>query len=207
MGVPKSERDPLGRWSPSGSDDYVRTYRALVSSLAHKFRAMLAEGQVAASTDEEEALDEARLYASRLGHVDAQTLQGAMDHMWKSAKVFYGLWAMDPGVTSGVRVCTPVQAPSVEDKDERDPSRFIIVMSKKGSMLRLHRSDGCSQAQTLSFASYEFYDENPVPAHLYTHYCHTCWPRAPPQDVPLCDSASGSSSDDSAEDGSESSED
>jgi hypothetical protein len=33
MGVPKSERDPLGRWSPSGSDDYVRTYRALVNEL------------------------------------------------------------------------------------------------------------------------------------------------------------------------------
>ena len=207
MGVPKSDRDPLGRWSPSGSDDYVRTYRALVSSLAHKFRAMLAEGQVAASTDEEEAFDEARLYASRLGHVDAQTLQGAMDHMLKSARVFYGLWAMDPGITTGVRVCTPVQAPSIEDKDEKDPSRFIIVLSKKGAMLRLHRSDGCSKAQALSFASYEFYDEDPVPANLYTHYCHTCWPRAPPQEVPPCDSASRSSSDDSTEDGSESSED
>ncbi len=25
MGVAKSDRDPFGRWSPSGSDDYVRT--------------------------------------------------------------------------------------------------------------------------------------------------------------------------------------
>ncbi len=100
-----------------------------------------------------------------------------------------------------------MQAPSIEDKDEKDPSRFIIVLSKKVAMLRLHRSDGCSKAQALSFASYEFYDEDPVPANLYTHYCHTCWPRAPPQEVPPCDSASSSSSDDSAEDGSESSED
>ena len=79
-------------------------------------------------------------------------------------------------------------------------------MSKKGSMLRLHRSDGCSQAQTLSFASYEFCDQDPVPVNLYSHYCHTCWPRAPPQGEPQSGSASGSSSDDSAEEGSESSE-
>ena len=65
MGVPKSERDPLGRWSPSGSDDYVRTYRALISNLAYKFRAMLAGGNVLCATDEEEAIDEVMLYARR----------------------------------------------------------------------------------------------------------------------------------------------
>ena len=94
----------------------------------------------------------------------------------------------------------------VEDKAEADTARFIIVLSKKGSMLRLHRSDGCSKAQTLSFASYEFCDQDAVPQNLYSHYCHTCWPRAPPQDEPQSGSASGSSSDDSAEEGSESSE-
>ena len=77
-----------------------------------------------------------------------------------------------------------------------------IVLSKKGAMLRLHRSDGCSKAQTLSFASYEFCDLDPVPRSLYSHYCHSCWPRAPPQSG----SASSSSSDDSSEVGGESSE-
>ncbi len=126
--------------------------------------------------------------------------------MWRSAKVFYALWTMDPGVTPSVRAVTPVQAPVVEDKVDGDMARFIIVLSKKGSMLRLHRSDGCSKARALGFSSYEFCDLDPVPANLYSHYCHTCWPRAFPQGEPQSGSASGSSSDDSAEEGSESSE-
>ena len=203
MGVPKSERDPLGRWSPSGSDDYVRTYRALVSSLAQKFRAMLAGGDVVACTDEEEAFDEARLYASRLGNIEPQILQESADRMLKASKVFYALWSMDPKVLG--RPEPVVLAPVVEDKEGMESARFIIVMSKKGAMLRLHRSDGCSQAQALSFASYEFCDLDPVPQNLYSHYCHTCWPRVPPPGEPRGSSSSGSSSHDSAESGSDSS--
>jgi hypothetical protein len=96
-------------------------------------------------------------------------------------------------------------APVVEDKEGMESARFIIVMSKKGAMLRLHRSDGCSQAQALSFASYEFCDLDPVPQNLYSHYCHTCWPRVPPPGEPRGSSSSGSSSHDSAESGSDSS--
>ena len=133
-------------WSPTGSDDYVRTYRALVSSLAYKFRAMLAEGNVVAATDEEEAFDEARLYAARLGNLEPGVLQEATDRMWKTAKVFYAVWSMDPEVKTGVRLEIPAVAQLVEDKADEDTARFIIVLSKKGAMLRLHRSDGCSKA-------------------------------------------------------------
>ena len=181
----------------------------MVSSLAYKFRAMLAEGNVVGSTDEEEAFDEARLYASRLGNIGPEILQESADRMMKTAKVFYGLWSMDPEVKP-VRPLTsadPVPTQVIEEKADADTARFIIVLSKKGSMLRLHRSDGCSKAQTLSFASYEFCDVDPVPPSLYSHYCHTCWPRAPPPGEPQSGSASGSSSDDPSEEGSESSED
>ena len=206
MGVPKSERDPLGRWSPSGSDDYVRTYRALVSSLAYKFRAMLAGGNIIGSTDEEEAFDEVRLYAARLGNIEPEVLQEAANRLWKATKVFYGLWSMDPAVMPVVPPEVPLVIQVGEEKVDDSTARYIIVLSKKGSMLRLHRSDGCSKAQTLSFAHYEFCDLDPVPQNLYSHYCHTCWPRAPPQEEPRSGSASSSSSDDLAEEGSESSE-
>ena len=46
---------------------------------------------------------------------------------------------------------------------------------------------------------------HPVPQNLYSHYCHTCWPRVPPPGEPRGSSSSGSSSQDSAEYGSESS--
>ena len=37
MGVPKTERDPLGRWCPQGSDEYVRSHRALVRRLLTRY--------------------------------------------------------------------------------------------------------------------------------------------------------------------------
>jgi len=105
---------------------------------------------------------------------------------------------MDPKVKPGVRLEIPAVAQLVEDKADEDTARFIRVLSKKGAI----RSDGCSKAQTLSFASYEFCDLDPVPRSLYSHYCHSCWPHAPPQSG----SASGSSNGDSSEVGDESSE-
>jgi len=33
LGIPKSDRDLLGRWTPEGSDQYVRTYNAVVSRM------------------------------------------------------------------------------------------------------------------------------------------------------------------------------
>ena len=44
----------------------------------------------------------------------------------------------------------------------------------------MHRTDGCFKAQHLAFASYELCELNPVPRALYTHYCHSCWPRSAP---------------------------
>ncbi len=97
-GVSKAERGPLGRWSPSGSDDYVRTYRALINTLAQKFRAMLASGDVLSATDEEEAIDEVKVYASRLGNQTPEVLQEATDRLLRTAKLFYGIWAMNPEI-------------------------------------------------------------------------------------------------------------
>ena len=181
MGVPKSERDPLGRWSPSGSDDYVRTYRALINNLAHKFRAMLSCGNVLCATDEQEAIDEVKVYAARLGNLDANVLQESAYRMVTAAKLFYGIWSMDPSVTLVQGPAVPLEPSVVQEKAQEETSKHIIVLSKKGTMLRLHRAGGCWKAQTLTFASYEFCDLDPVPRNLYSHYYHTCWPRAAPQ--------------------------
>ena len=37
LGVPRGERDPLGRWCAEGSDTYIRSYRALVKRLVQLF--------------------------------------------------------------------------------------------------------------------------------------------------------------------------
>ena len=99
-----------------------------------------------------------------------------------TAKVFYGLLAMDPEVSPPPLPPVVAVVDPLEDKVAEEPApKYVIVLSKKGAMLRLHRADGCLRAQSLTFASYELCSVDPVPRALYSHYCHTCWPRSAPQ--------------------------
>ena len=45
IGVPKDQRNLIGRWSPDGSDDYVRTYRAAVRDLVARFVGAVTAGR------------------------------------------------------------------------------------------------------------------------------------------------------------------
>ena len=56
LGVDKARRDALGRWSPSGSDDYVRTYKCIVKDLLGRFCQAVASGRAFHLFDEEEAI-------------------------------------------------------------------------------------------------------------------------------------------------------
>ena len=51
----------------------------------------------------------------------------------------------------------------VEDKLVGPPPPYVIVLSTRGAMLRLHRTSGCYKAQHLAFASYEVCELDPVP--------------------------------------------
>ena len=71
IGVPKQERDPLGRWSPGGSEDYVRTYRAVVKRLVGKF-VLAARGPAAFDDlDEADAIDDMQRVAVLRGGEEA----------------------------------------------------------------------------------------------------------------------------------------
>ncbi len=92
MGVPKAERDPLGRWSPSGSDDYVRTYRALIRDLMGRFRRSILAGGAGSFADEDEAIDDAMAFSGRLGLYDDEALKVAAARLaLASTALFLGL--------------------------------------------------------------------------------------------------------------------
>ena len=55
IGVPKDQRNLIGRWSPDGSDDYVRTYRAAVRDLVARFVGTVTAGHPHEAFDEEDA--------------------------------------------------------------------------------------------------------------------------------------------------------
>ena len=57
LGVPKEERQYLGRWSASGSDEYVRTYRLMVKRMLGKLGEVLDDKNIFEVVDEAEALE------------------------------------------------------------------------------------------------------------------------------------------------------
>ena len=65
------------------------------------------------------------------------------------------------------------------DEDEEAP-QYLIALSHRDKVLKLHRADGCHPARNRAFRSYEMCAIDPPPAHLWTSYCRTCWPHSEP---------------------------
>jgi hypothetical protein len=196
MNVPKSERDPLGRWCPSGSDDYVRTYKALMRTLACRLRGMLLKGDTFEVADEGEAMEDVLVFIEAKGRDVGPEVRMAAESVVEKSKNFYGMVAKVPGLKA-----PPVTEPSpcdalVVEKDE-EASLYVIASSKRGTALCLHRREGCWRAQSLVFHSYELYNTSPVPECLYKTFCRDCWPKEGPQ-LPEGEGSAESSSSDSS---------
>ena len=88
LGVPKGERDPLGRWPPSGSDDYVRSYKALVKKVGKVFVKAVRSPNAYHDLDEEDALIEARASAGRR-HRGDEIPEVDFGGLVESSKKFY----------------------------------------------------------------------------------------------------------------------
>jgi hypothetical protein len=136
MGVPKAERDPLGRWSPSGSDDYVRTYRALIRDLMGRFRRAAALGELASFAEEEEAIEEARVFANRFAaYSDAEVSDAVVRLVESSAAVFAAL----EGKTVEVEPPTYEEATAAAEEGPGGWESFAsgLASRSKGSRLGL----------------------------------------------------------------------
>jgi hypothetical protein len=136
MGVPKAERDPLGRWSPSGSDDYVRTYRALIRDLMGRFRRAAALGRLAGVAEEEEAIEEARVFASRFAAYPEGEVASAAARLWESSSA---LFTALEGKTEQAESPTDDDGDGATAKDPDDWADFAAGLAEKAkaSQLRL----------------------------------------------------------------------
>jgi len=180
MGVPKSERDPLGRWSPTGSDDYVRTYRAIVRELTARIRRAIEAGVIQEAAEEEEAIDDAKVYAARLGaHEEklldegAAVLKEAADQMLR-----------DLAPRSEPSPDSPTEEPP-EDPHQEDWDKLAerITKRKVDGAGHLRPSDPRLSAAAAELQSAEAEEYQPPPAFLIAiskgvrrlHKADGCW--------------------------------
>ena len=62
IGVPKTDRDLLGRWKPEGSDQYVRSYNTIIGRLQAKLAEPIKNGDGYHTFDEGAVLEELKIW-------------------------------------------------------------------------------------------------------------------------------------------------
>ena len=83
IGVPKFDRDLLGRWKPEGSDTYIRTYNAVVTRMQEQFAATIRQGTGYRDFDEGAILEELKSWLVGMWGIDEMNAHTAVEN-WKA---------------------------------------------------------------------------------------------------------------------------
>jgi hypothetical protein len=189
----KSKRDCLGRWKPSASDDYVRTYRSVVTAIQVRVAKAVQQGHKE-MCQEHDILDRAaRHLRERKNYSDAETMRSCED--WGKAlenfveylqsKFLWNMAAESQPVSLLVRADS-IQVQSIADKATGRPrskvareGHFLITYSKNRKVARLHRTGkGCYWAG-VEVKDCKVTDE--ITADMYNRRCKFCWPELLPR--------------------------
>ena len=178
----KSKRDMVGRWSPSGSDDYSRTFRAAVAKMQAQVASALHEGlglSTMKDSDIVEKLDEflrdRRFMSSEQAESQVALLSGLM------CDFHYSLQAAGadiPFKTTSVEVPLVQKLPEVGTQESSDHSQglegcFLIIYTRGRKFARLHKFGSCH------WSMIEVHDSlrvEVVTPGQYDSRCKFCWP-------------------------------
>ncbi|CAE8672430.1 unnamed protein product [Polarella glacialis] len=191
LNVSKADRDFLGRWSPDGSDDYLRTSRQMV----HKVQELVAQGIrdsfVPGGLDLEDSLGDNGLYEYLLSK---GLNEGTARECVKGFTVQRsnppsdddgfgpGLWEPMLGeVRSKVDLELEENLVSKVEETARTEAAnslaplYFVSFTRKRKFARLHLISGCPLVPGVSVAAFEYLctvDELP-----WNDFCKKCWPR------------------------------
>ena len=197
----KTKRDMVGRWCPSGSDDYARTHRAVVVELQSKVAKTLKSFGGTKVLCEDDVVERARRFlterksfdeisAKAVCNVFKETLDSFSRHL---ACVTSECNTNDSLPLSTFVPTPPVQISTLENSLKRSRGKvarvgaFMISFDKNRRRACLHRIDGgCFWART-ELNDVEMYSQ--VDPSMYHKRCKFCFKKAE------TDPASESSSD------------
>ena len=199
LGFSKEIRDCLGRWSPTGADDYARGYRLAVGKVQRRvLEAVLAgDGRLA----EHEVLDRIS-QAVEIGTFNEDQARRFKDFLESRVEGFAKELAkareVEPDPVSGIGgssdlledIEVPAEVPGKPEKAGMKKLKFLVVYSRNRRSAKLHRIGGCEWSRLTLNDSQEFESVN---SKMYNARCKLCWP---PGKVETRDA---SSSDDSSE--------
>ena len=186
VGVSKDKRDLLGRWAPSGADDYVRTYRTAVLEMQKLATRCILAGDP--RLDESDILDRLKRYCFERLELDplqteplVRRLEDDMEAFRRTLKEIYGSSCFQPsdvgGASSGVSASMELES-ALPEQQEVKPAKpvpkYVLVFSRNKKFVRLHKTLGsCPWPFTTLADSIEL---DKVEPHMYSARCKICWP-------------------------------
>ena len=186
----KSKRDCLGRWKPSASDDYMRTYRTVVAAIQVRTAKAIQTGHPEI-IKEHDIVDRAARYL-REGKGLAEGETAKICKAWQGTLSGFSLYLKDRWVentaaesaslsllaaASSARVKSfdpcPIEKGVQRVKVSRK-ERFLITYSRNRRISRLHSTEkGCYWA---GIEVRDFWIGDVVDETLYNRRCKFCWP-------------------------------
>ena len=189
----KDRRDMLGRWSPSGSDDYARTARQVVGTLQRTACGSLLAGLGCTSLDESDVVERLRrhllerkglspeatqeicvVFADRIKSFHV-TLAGQgrslIEFDAQRAQVPEATVHLDSAATSAAEALRKDLRPRMPPGEAHD---FVLVYGRGRKFARLHKAKGGCHWASLALVdsvSVQFVDES-----MYNAKCKLCWP-------------------------------
>jgi hypothetical protein len=204
----KSKRDCLGRWKPSASDDYMRTYRNVVAAIQVKTAKAVQAGHVDV-VKEHDIIDRAARHLRERKHLPEIEVS-LICRKWHETISGFASYLKDKWVVNCAAESAPISllalASLAKIKPLHDNSsntgkarekvcrqeRFLITYSRNRKISRLHSTErGCYWA---GVEVRDFWLGNEVDESMYNRRCKFCWPEL------LKKEECGSSSDEEDED-------
>lgn len=186
--VDSAKADFCGRWCPSGSVDYTRTFRSVVETLQKGVISAVRRGDE--RLNEDDIVDRVDRFATQKG-LAAETAEMLKRHLQQESQLLADAmgsvegreWALN--LEAAGQQLLPTEEPSVVKPVEIKKSlmephklRYLIIYTRNRSFARLHRVEGTAcpwvRVQVQDCAEYEAVDST-----MYNSRCKICWPRRP----------------------------
>ena len=185
----KTKRDMLGRWCPSGSDDYARTHRAVVVGIQTLAAQSLKRGEGATRLHEDDVVERAHRFLVERRSFSSEIARGIVTK-WKAVLDCFSVLL---GTTTEAQIldeCLPVSTlvPQLPFKltpreqvlhKERGQvvreGRFMVTYNRSGNKACLHKvAGGCFWAGK-ELLDVQIFEE--VDSTMYSKRCKFCFPK------------------------------
>jgi hypothetical protein len=182
LGLPRETLDAIGRWGPSGSEQYVRTNRALVVAAQSAIAGAVRGGESLHLFDETGLLEGLVAHLTARGFSEGDALaQAEVLRLpgYAASDAAAAAPANDAAAAAEAFCVGPVGGRSAEERyaepDTFKDGTLVVSLSVRSGLRCLHKVGGCWRRPGVDYQRFQVLSLPPTPDD-YHRLCQSCWP-------------------------------